>query len=207
MERGTPAVTTCNGDVEGGFFPAYGIAGVAAVGAAVQPLHRPQVQNAEAAGGMENSVRGKGLPVLLPGKGVHRALCHIAEHLAGGPGHQRTAPEPRARHWLWNGNRNSSSSQTWPGASLTGIWDTTVTAASLNLQRVQLQVPPPWEAPAGGAVGPSEFGLRLSQLSHCCDCVRIHMGHFKIFPQETREKREEEATDPSGFVCGKRRGW
>ena len=106
----TPAAITCNSDVQGGFLPAYLIAGVAGVGAAVRLLRRPQVQNAEAVGELETSVQGKGLPVLLPGDGVHPALCHVTEHLAGGLGHESTAPEPRARHGLWKGDRNTSIS-------------------------------------------------------------------------------------------------
>lgn len=109
-EGETPAAITCNGDVQGGFLPAYPIAGVAGVAAAVRLLRRSQVQNAEALGEAETSVWGKGLPIFLPGNGVHPALCHIAEHLAGGPGHEDTGPQPRARHGLWRGDRNTSTS-------------------------------------------------------------------------------------------------
>lgn len=106
----TTAAITCNRDVQGGFFPAYPVAGVAGVGAAVRFPRRPQVQNAAAAGEEEASVRGQGLPVLLPGDGVHPPLCHLTQHLAGGLGHESTAPELGARHGLWEGDRNTRTS-------------------------------------------------------------------------------------------------
>lgn len=101
---------TFNGDLQGGFFPADPVAGVAGVGAAVCPRGWPQVQDTAAAGHLGHSAWAEGLPVLPPGDGVHSALGHLTDNLPAGPSQERAGPELRAGHGLWKGSRDPSTS-------------------------------------------------------------------------------------------------
>lgn len=73
----TILVITCNSDVQGGLLPTYPIAGIAGIGATVRFLYHPQWQNTEASREVVTSVRGKHLPILLPGEDVCPALCYL----------------------------------------------------------------------------------------------------------------------------------
>lgn len=101
---------TFNGDLQRGFLPADPVAGIAGIGATVRLLGWPQVQNTAAAGRLGNSVWEKGLPILLPGDGVHSALCHLTDNLASGPNQETAGLELRGGHRLWKGNRDPSTS-------------------------------------------------------------------------------------------------